>query len=55
MLPFNINLADYDSVKVNGENIYTRVNDNSMPPGNPWIQEWKDNFKQWMDEGYQED
>jgi hypothetical protein len=54
MLPFNMDLGDYESVRRNGDNIYDRVNYDSMPPGNPWIQAWKDNFKQWMDEDYQE-
>jgi hypothetical protein len=47
-----IDLGNYDSVKDNAVLIYQWVSTKRMPPGNPWIQEWIDNFKQWTEAGF---
>ena len=48
-----LNLDDCSSVKIWASQIYVRVNADNMPPAprEPWSQEWKDNFKTWMDAG----
>jgi hypothetical protein len=46
-----MDLADYNSVKVNAVLIYQRVADKSMPPGRPWDDAWIANFKTWVEAG----
>jgi len=46
-----LNLDDCESVQIWAHEIYARVNADNMPPNNPWSQEFKDNFKTWMDAG----
>jgi hypothetical protein len=48
-----INLDDYNDVKANAEDIYSRLADKSMPADNtgPWPNEWITLFRRWIDEG----
>jgi hypothetical protein len=48
-----IDLGDYTSVKDNAVLIYPRLADKSMPPGG-WVDEWIQNFKDWIEAGYPE-
>jgi len=48
----SIDLSDYNSVKNNGDDIYGMVSSQSMPPGNPWSQQYINNFQTWMNAGY---
>jgi hypothetical protein len=47
----SLDLGDCQNVRQNAQAIYDQVNSKAMPPGNPWKQEWIDNFKAWMDAG----
>jgi hypothetical protein len=49
-------MLGFGIVKYNAESIYSEVNSDRMlpPPVKPWSKEMKANFKQWMDEGFQE-
>ncbi len=51
----DLDLGDYTSVKNNGDSVFERVSEKTMPPGNPWSDELIANFKAWMDAGYPED
>ncbi len=44
-------LDDYEDVKAEAENIYTRLADKTMPPDNPWSDDDIASFKQWIDDG----
>jgi hypothetical protein len=48
-----INLGDYNDVKANAEDIYSRLADLSMPADDtrPWPNEWIALFRRWIDEG----
>ena len=48
-----IKLDDYNDVKANAEDIYSRLADKSMPADNtgPWPNEWIALFRRWIDEG----
>ena len=48
-----LDLSDCESVHKWAQEIYNKVLDQEMPPGDPWSQEWIDNFKTWMDAGAQ--
>lgn len=50
----DIDLSDYASTKRNGDDIYYQVSKKKMPPGNPWSDQYIQNFKTWMDAGYPE-
>ena len=42
---------DYEDVKAEAENIYTRLADKTMPPDSPWSDDDIASFKQWIDDG----
>ena len=49
-----LDLSNCQSTKAMANQIYQRVNANNMPPPDqqrPWSEEWKQNFKDWMDAG----
>jgi hypothetical protein len=46
-----LKLDDYDSVKVWAGQIWDQVSNDFMPPGAPWTDTQKSNFKTWMDNG----
>jgi hypothetical protein len=51
-----LDLGDCASVQKWAQEVYARISVPSngkggMPPGEPWPQEWIDNFKSWMDQG----
>jgi hypothetical protein len=41
-------LGNCNFVWTNRDEIWDAINDDRMPPGKPWSQLWKDNFKAWM-------
>ncbi|MGA7237024.1 MAG: hypothetical protein WBY44_15160 [Bryobacteraceae bacterium] len=41
-------LGNCTFVWTNRSEIWDAINDDRMPPGKPWSQEWKDNFNSWM-------
>lgn len=51
MSSFGFDLSSYEDVKDNADVIYERVEDKTMPPGEPWSDEQIAMFKQWMDDG----
>jgi hypothetical protein len=44
-------LASYDDVRANGEEIYERLADGSMPCDRPWPSEDVERFRSWIDAG----
>lgn len=50
----SIDLGNYTSVKTNGVGIYRMVSRKRMPPGNPWSDQFIQNFNAWMSAGYPE-
>ncbi len=44
-------LASYDDVLANGEEIYERLADGSMPCDRPWPSEDVGRFRSWIDAG----
>lgn len=48
-----IDLHDYDDVKDNAENIFSVLENGTMPADEtrPWPQEWIDIFRRWINEG----
>jgi hypothetical protein len=46
-----LKLDDYQSVKTWAGQIWNQVSNDFMPPGDPWTQDQKNNFKAWMDNG----
>ncbi len=51
MKNFGLDLSSYEDVKAQAENIYSRLDDGSMPCDEPWPKEQIARFKQWMNEG----
>jgi hypothetical protein len=47
----NLDLWDCNSVKNNGQDIYTNVASGHMPPGAPWSAEQINNFYSWWKQG----
>lgn len=49
----SLDLDKCETVKIWAHKIYERINADNMPPRprEPWTQEWKNNFKTWMDAG----
>ena len=45
-----LDLSNCQSVQQSAQQIYDQVSSGSMPPGNPWPQDWVDNFQQWMNQ-----
>lgn len=57
-MSFMFDLASYDEVKSNADDIYDAVSNQRMPPpppggDGPWSQDKIDKFKAWMDGGFQ--
>ena len=46
-----LKLDDYESVKTWAGQIWVQVDGDFMPPGAPWSEDYKQNFKTWMDNG----
>lgn len=49
-----LKLDDYESVKVWAGQIWVQVNNDYMPPGDPWSDTYKSNFQTWMNSGMPE-
>ena len=49
-----LKLDDYDSVKTWAGQIWVQVDNNYMPPGEPWSAIYKTNFQTWMNSGMPE-
>jgi len=45
-----LDLSNCQSVQQSAQQIYDQVSSGNMPPGNPWPQDWVDNFQQWMNQ-----
>lgn len=43
-----LNLADCQSVRQHASEIFAKVSNGTMPPGNPWPPQWVRNFADWM-------
>jgi hypothetical protein len=50
-MQYAFDLSAYDDVKTNGEAIYERLADGSMPCDAPWPASQLAQFRQWLDEG----
>jgi hypothetical protein len=50
----SLDLSSYASVKANGSGVYSMVSRKRMPPGNPWSDQFIQNFNAWMTAGYPE-
>ena len=48
---FAFDLSQYIDVKDNAENIYQRLQDQSMPCDEPWSSQQLGLFRQWIDAG----
>ena len=48
---FAFDLSQYTDVKDNAQNIYERLQDQSMPCDEPWPPERLTLFRQWIDQG----
>jgi hypothetical protein len=53
MKNFGLDLSSYDEVKAQAENIYSRLEDGSMPCDGAWPKEQIARFRQWIDDGSQ--
>jgi hypothetical protein len=53
MKPMGLDLSSYDDVKTNANEIYSRLEDGSMPCDGEWPKEQVSLFKRWMDDGMQ--
>jgi hypothetical protein len=51
MKDYGLDLSSYDDVMARAEDIYERLEDESMPCDEPWPKERIARFKQWMEEG----
>jgi hypothetical protein len=51
MKNMGLDLSSYDDVKAKAAEIYSRLEDESMPCDGAWPREQIARFKQWMDEG----
>ncbi len=51
MKDYGLDLSSYAEVRVQAENIYSRLLDGSMPCDGSWPQERLALFKRWIDEG----
>ena len=45
-------LDNYQFVKSNFPSILSKIENDTMPPGDPWPADWREKFKQWRDEGF---
>jgi hypothetical protein len=50
MQAFGLDLSSYDEVKARASEIYTRLEDGSMPCDDAWPAEDLARFRKWMDE-----
>ena len=50
-MAFYAQLDDYEEVKAEAENIYSRLADKTMPPDDPWTDADIAKFRQWIDAG----
>jgi hypothetical protein len=53
MKRMGLDLSSYEDVKAQAQDIYSRLEDGSMPCDGPWPKEQLGSFKRWMDEGMQ--
>ena len=53
MESFGLDLSSYDDVKSQAENIYSRLEDGSMPCDGAWPNQHIARFRQWIDDGMQ--
>jgi hypothetical protein len=51
MKSFGLDLSSYDDVKAQADEIYSRLEDGSMPCDEAWPKEQIARFKRWMDDG----
>lgn len=51
MSSFGFDLGSARDVRDQIDVIFERIEDRTMPPGNPWPDEHIARFRQWMDEG----
>ena len=51
MKEFGLDLSSYEEVKAQAENIYSRIEDGSMPCDEPWPPARLALLKRWMEEG----
>ena len=51
MKPMGLDLSSYEDVKAKAHDIYSRLEDGSMPCDEPWPNDQVSLFKRWMDEG----
>ena len=51
MQGYGLDLSNYEDVKTRASEIYTRLEDGSMPCDEAWPAERLALFKRWMDEG----
>jgi hypothetical protein len=51
MKPMGLDLSSYEDVKAKAPDIYSRLEDGSMPCDEPWPKDQVSLFKRWMDEG----
>lgn len=51
MKRFGLDLSSYEQVKEKAQEIYSSVDDGSMPCDEPWPKDQVALFKRWMDEG----
>ena len=51
MMSFAFDLASYDDVRLNAEDIYARLDDGTMPCDRAWPAEHVQLFRRWIDAG----
>lgn len=51
MKRLGLDLSSYEDVKAQADEIYSRLEDGSMPCDAPWPSEQVALFKRWLDEG----
>ena len=50
-MSFAFDLASYEDVRANAEEIYERLEDGSMPCDSRWPREQVERFREWIDSG----
>jgi len=51
MSSFGFDMSSYEDVRENADVIFERLEDKSMPPGEPWSDDNIALFRDWMEEG----
>ena len=51
-MSFAFDLASYDDVRANADEIYRRLADGSMPCDRRWPDDDVDRFRAWIDDGF---